>query len=279
MTARLECVIVALCAGVLLLAGRCSAGVVNCGDFDAGSLAGWTTSGDTSVQTAYSGITPTSLNYEALLTSGCGSNPSSPTVSGTPSVLPGLVETQLRLTSGRLSGLIPAPVAQASAISQTIGGHAGDRLSFAWNFATTETVASDFAFWSLVEVVDVNGQATYNEHVLQILENTDFSHFARKDTPAKINNESPRFEWMTDWQTTSYDLPTDGEYLLGFGVVDVHDYYNYSGLFLDDVDLGPTSVPEPSTVVLSAIGTFSLACAAMRKRWATSRQARSYSSA
>ncbi len=274
MTARSRCLIATFCVAVALFADNSSAGLIDNGDFGAGSLAGWNASGDASVQTVYSGITPTSPSYEALLTNGSGTHVSDPTVTGTPSVSPGIVEAQLGLTSGRLSELIPAPVVNVSAISQTFGGHTDDRLSFSWNFATTETVASDFSFWSLVEVVDVNGQTTYNERVLQIFENSNFSQFTRKDTPAKVNNESPRFEWMTDWQATSYDFSSDGEYLLGFGVANVHDYYNYSGLFVDDVNFGPTSVPEPSTLVLSAIGTLALTCAAMRRHWAAKRQAR-----
>jgi hypothetical protein len=135
-----------------------------------------------------------------------------------------------------------AEAIEGSAIKQTFTARAGQTLSFAWNFLTDESVGSsansefnDFAF------------ATLNN-------NSENSFFRLADTTTNFSangSKTTLFE-ETGFKTFSYTLPTDGEYTLGFGFVDVGEPTVISGLLVDKVQ----AVPETSsTVGLLFLGT------------------------
>ena len=131
---------------------------------------------------------------------------------------------------------------EGSAIKQTFTGRAGQTLSFAWNFLTNESVGS-------------SANSEFNDFAFATLTNNSQNSFFRlADTSTNFlaNGSNTSFFEETGFKTFSYTLPTDGEYTLGFGVVDVGEPTVISGLLLDKVQ----AVPETSsTVGLLFLGT------------------------
>ncbi|MGA9378946.1 MAG: PEP-CTERM sorting domain-containing protein, partial [Phormidium sp.] len=151
------------------------------------------------------------------------------------------LEQFLNTAPGGLDKVGNGEVFQGSALKQTITAEAGEVLTFNWNFLTNEseqnTEFNDFAFF------------TINGTPLKL--GDTFSSFSSSVTP---------FEKETGFKSQSYKFLTSGTYTLSFGVVDVNDPGNNSGLFIDNVALSKpsSSVPEPSTVlgvlVLGSLG-------------------------
>ena len=217
-------------AGISLLvfntAGNAEASIIN-GGFETGNFNGWSTIGDTSIETSAFGSGPTEGNFEALLTNGSISIPDS------------AIESFLGLTSGTLDSLSTNNVTEGSAIKQTFTAQAGDIVSFDWNFLTfefTPTFFNDFAFVSLSST--------------EVLADT-FSPFA---------SSLSSFSEETGFNTFSFEIPASGNYTLGLGVMDVEDTIIDSGLLVDNVSVETT--PEPASIlgflVVGGLGANSL---------------------
>ena len=128
-----------------------------------------------------------------------------------------------------------AEAIEGSAIKQTFTGRAGQTLSFAWNFLTNESIGS-------------SANPDFNDFAFATLSNNSQNSFFRlADTTTNFlaNGSQTNFFEETGFKTFSYTLPTDGEYTLGFGVVDVGEPTVISGLLVDKVQ----AVPETSSTV------------------------------
>ncbi len=208
------------------------AGQIINGGFETGDFSGWQTLGNTSIQTANFGISPTEGDFQALLEN----HP--PGFNGIPT---DQVESFLGMSSGSLSALGNGPVIQGSAIQQTFAANAGDLLSFNWNFLTNENasdpVFNDFAFVTIRPGPLVTLASTFSNLI-----------------PAPV----PTYFSMTDYQSYTYTIPTTGIYTLGIGVVDVSDEFTDSGLLVDNASLSTGAVPEPSSLLLCGIGFLGL---------------------
>ncbi|NEO73259.1 PEP-CTERM sorting domain-containing protein [Moorena sp. SIO3H5] len=223
---------VSLVTAATLLSANPALAIVN-GSFETGDFTEWLTIGDTSIETAGFGSGPTDGDFQALLTTGFGSVPVSD------------IETFLGLTAGSLATIPNLPnvdtPTEGSAIQQTFTAHAGDVLSFDWNFITNEFTSSnsgrfnDFSFVSISQMVDG-------------LADTDFPLFIESFTD---------FDEETGFQSFSYTFETSGTFSLGIGVLNEDDTDLDSGLLIDNVEL--TSVPEPASILgllaLGALGT------------------------
>ncbi len=194
------------------------------GGFESG-FTGWTTAGDVTIDTSLFGSGPTAGLQEARLKT---NGPTEQTLSQ--------LQSFFSLPAGTLNGLGNGNVDEGSAIKQTFAANAGDVLSFDWNFLTRQTtpdVLNDFAY------VVLNGQAI-------TLANTHSTFFPTATT----------YFHETHFQTYTYNIPTTGNFTLGFSVVDVGIPGNHgriiSALELDNIQLvTPSSpVPEPATVLL-----------------------------
>lgn len=205
-------------AGVVV-ASPSQAAVVN-GGFETGNFSGWTTIGNTSIETSAFGSGPVEGTSQALLST------EGSTISGS-----GL-ETFLGLASGSLNDLGNGDATSGSAIKQTFNANAGDVLNFSWNFLTNEdsTLFNDFAFVSL---------STLSE-----LADT-FSIYA-SSSPSFPPFSTP-FLQQTGFNTFSFTIPTSGTYTLGVGVTNENGPDADSGLLVDKVTLTP--VPEPLTIL------------------------------
>lgn len=199
------------------------------GGFETGNFSGWTTIGETSIETKTFGSNPTEGNYQAFLSTG------NKTFSGS------IIEEFLGLEAGSLDNLgksleppFPFPDGQAtqgSAIQQIFTGKAGDVLTFDWNFLSNEELfpsVNDFAFVSI----------------------DSLSKLADVLSPTVISSTTDFFK-ETGFNTFSFKIPTTGIYSLGIGVTDWRDSGTDSGLLIDNVKI--VSVPE-SNYGLSLLG-------------------------
>ncbi|NEO18042.1 MULTISPECIES: PEP-CTERM sorting domain-containing protein [unclassified Moorena] len=235
---------VSLVSAATLLSANPALAIFN-GSFETGDFTEWATIGDTSIETEAFGSGPTDGDFQALLTTDFGSVPVSD------------IETFLGLTAGSLATIPNLPnvgtPTEGSAIQQTFTAHAGDILTFDWNFLTDE-------FTSLSEEI-------FNDVVLFIPEEfNDFSFvsisqmvdgLADTNSPLFIESLTDLFFEETGFQSFSYTFETSGTFSLGFGVLDEDDEIVDSGLLIDNVQLTP--VPEPASILgllaLGALGT------------------------
>ena len=168
----------------------------------------WTSIGHTSVQTAWDGFAATEGTQFAVLDSSDQSE--------------GAVETFLGLGAGSLTDLqftTPAPslVTDGSAMQTTLSVHAGDELSFNWNFDGNDYVNesgtfNDFAF------VTINGQITLLD-----------------DTVNEENVPNGGDFHPSGWQTFTYTATDTGPLTLGFGDFNGTDQELNSQLLIDNV--------------------------------------------
>jgi hypothetical protein len=200
------------------------------GGFETGDFTGWTTLGETSIETSAFGSGPTEGTSQALLSTAGAAFAGS------------IIEEFLGLDPGSLDKLgtsldvIPFPggvATQGSAIRQTFTANAGDILTFDWNFLTNETALfpslNDFSFVSISS--------------LSALASTKFP-------PADPFSMTQLFQ-ETGFQPFSFTIPTTGTYTLGIGVTDWRDTTKDSVLLVDNVQFA--SVPEP-TSALAVLG-------------------------
>ncbi|MCC5661666.1 hypothetical protein LC608_32925 [Nostoc sp. XA010] len=140
-----------------------------------------------------------------------------------------------------------ADAIEGSAIKQTFTAQAGETLSFAWNFLTDESVSNnrnpdfnDFAFATVSN--------SYQNLFFKLADTT--TDFLARDSDSNFFEE-------TGFKTFSFTLPTDGEYTLGVGVVDVGEPTIISGLLLDQVQAIPETSSTVSLLILGIVGAFS----------------------
>jgi autotransporter-associated beta strand protein len=182
------------------------------GGFESGDLTGWSSIGSATVTTATFGTPPAEGAYQALLTD------------GSPSVPTSQLETFLNLAAGTLNSISSGPVIEGSALRRTLTVSAGDTVSFQWNFLTNESLAppwtyNDFAFVSLTPV----GLAATR------LADTEFDAF--------LPSSGTGYSWETGYCQFQHAFTAAGTYLLGIGVVDVTDSAVNSAILLDSVQL------------------------------------------
>ncbi len=267
-------------------AGAVSTTLTN-GGFES-NYSGWTTTGDTTVQQAFQGINaPTGSNH-ALITTACPStafasgecfdtrststprNDDSPTPAGTfnksgndqisASINTPDLQTFLGLSpnalsipraGGQISGTRTAK--EGSAIKQqftvTKGGQL--QLNFKWDYLTNDGGNSilgdqDFAFWTFYRT-----DSDPNTRIINTLASTTGS------APA-LTSSSTAYGNVGGYKTSSFfDAVTPGNYVLGFGVVDVDGTDGSSALLVDDVKAIPFEL-SPSLGLGIAIGMFGL---------------------
>jgi len=218
------------------------------GGFETGDFTGWTTLGETSIETSAFGSGPTQGTSQASLSTAGAAFAGS------------IIEEFLGLQAGSLNNLgtsldpftnapfpfPPGSATQGSAIRQTFTANAGNILTFDWNFLTNEPSLfpslNDFSFVSISSLSD--------------LASTTF--------PAVISPMT-RFFQETGFQPFSFTIPTTGTYTLGIGVTDWRDTTKDSVLLVDNVQLA--SVPEPtSTLGLLAFGALGAGSVLKRKQ-------------
>ncbi|MEA5604790.1 hypothetical protein [Nostoc sp. UHCC 0252] len=140
-----------------------------------------------------------------------------------------------------------ADAIEGSAIKQTFTAKAGETLSFAWNFLTNETVGN-------------NSNPDFNDFAFVTVSNNSqdlFFKLADTTTDFLARDSDSSFFEETGFKTFSFNLPTDGEYTLAVGVVDVGEPTIISGLLVDRVQAVPETSSTVSLLILGILGAFS----------------------
>ena len=195
------------------------------GSFETGNFSSWQTIGDTTIETAGFGSSPTEGTYQALLTNDGDS------VTDTD------LETFLGLTLGSLDGLGNGDATQGTAIKQTVTVSAGTQLNFDWNFLTNEGTPGDpYNDFSFVSIVSNN---------LDTL----------ADTNSSFVSSATSFNEETGFSSFSYTFSTAGTYTIGVGVVDVQDTGVSSALLVDNFSfIGDVSTGSGNQTVFVGSG-------------------------
>ncbi len=205
------------CFGIVLLVAfvqlfflptAAAAGIHN-GSFESGTFGGWRTIGTMEIRSAGVGIEPPAGHSQALIESH--------------SSVFGVAATRLvsflGLSTAHLRKISTAHVIDGSGMKQTLRVHAGDVLSFDWNFLTNEDepdhANNDFAF------------VTITPAILSVL----------ADTKSDLVEATVPFKKYTTYHTFSHTFEKTGRFMLGIGVVDVGDNDVTSGLLIDNVRL------------------------------------------
>jgi hypothetical protein len=218
-------------AGLLVATAEISPAAVVNGSFETGNFSDWNPSGQASVETSSFGVTPVNGSYQAVLQT-CvfvGACDDSQSLTNAKDL-----ESFLGLSVNELSNL---SVVEGSAIKQTITANAGDIFSFSWNFLTDEDATN----------VD------YNDFAFFTLNNTLYS-LADIQSSFPVNPSFSHLKKETDYQTYTIPISVTGNYILGFGVVDVDktgggDNTINSALLVDNIKLtNIAKVPEPDTL-------------------------------
>ncbi|WP_414581710.1 hypothetical protein [Scytonema sp. PCC 10023] len=235
------------------------AAIIN-GNFENG-LENWQTLGESRVETSAFGSGSVEGNFQAFLSTafnevvgvdgngreirGGNAAPATYITGITQNSLEGFLGVSQFFGDNSLAEAI-----EGSAIKQTFTANAGQNLSFSWNFLTNESVGN-------------NANQDFNDFAFATLSNNSqnlFFRLADTSTTFLASGSNTSFFEETGFKTFSYTLPTDGEYTLGIGVVDVGERTVISGLLIDGV--GAQAIPETSSTVsfllVGAVGAVSV---------------------
>lgn len=209
-------------------------GAVTNGDFELGTLAGWTVMGSGSAQTAALGITPPVGTYQGYIET-----------TGNYTALAPAVVTSLGVPGSAIIGLGAGTPTNGTGISQSITVSAGDVLTYDWNFISDE----------------LNEDPLYNDFAFFTVSGAAYLLASRNSSTWDLSSPPAGFDGQTDWATGTYTFASAGTYTIGFGVFNVGDSGHNSALLLDSVGI---AVPEPGLApVLPMVGLALL----YRRRW------------
>ncbi len=142
-----------------------------------------------------------------------------------------------------LDSIATAEPLEGSAIKQTFAAQAGQKLSFSWNFLTEESTEQ--------AARDDSSFPDFNDLAFVTIQSDSSSDlFSLADTISTFSDSATSFGKETGFRTFSYTIPTQGDYTLGIGVVDVGEPTRISGLLIDNA----VAVPETD----STLGTLGM---------------------
>jgi len=226
----------ALSVALLALAPAAPATAMLIGDFEGGSLDGWSVSGNGSAFGTTIGISPTEGSGMLLLGTWGGSTPDD-----------GTLDAFLGFATGDIDTLSPSgnPATEGSAVTLMLAASAGDVLSYDFNFLSSETLAD---------------ASTYRDFFFSSIRVGEEGEMVRDDVLLMTRQPTASGAWsQSGWQSLEYTFTGTGTFRVAFGVVDVEDTAVSSAVMIDNI----RKTPEPSTGLMLGLG---LAAIALRRR-------------
>lgn len=228
-------------AWAILTSSACFAGTVLNGSFE-NNYSDWTTLGLASIETSAFNVDPIEGNNQALIRSADGA-----VGDDTVANLANFLNIPLsEINAGGRNGFRGSGVKQVIVVDNI-----GDRLSFSWNFVTSQVPSAafnDFAFLS------ISSSSVGGPKSAIFLADT----FAAPNPYVGVSFSRQSGYGPTP---TEFSFSEAGEYTIGFGVLNANDSSFPSGLLIDNVTL---AVPEPTA--LAGLGLVGLALTLRRRR-------------
>ncbi len=255
--------------GLLILMSFCASPAfalsLGNGGFETGNFTNWQSLGLANVQTAGFGSGPQGGNYQAFLDTGDGTSLGTATTDA--------IETFLGIPNGFVTSINPVPAffqpMDGSSLKQTFSAFAGEVLSFQWNFLTNDGLwgggadpdaSRDSSFLTLIGPGLLFGSTLSD--TLDYPNQLGSQNFATNP----FLTSSTSFNMETGFRNISIVLPNNGDYTVGFGVVNSGLDGASSGLLVDQVSTSLQSTPEPSAILLFGSGLIGLASWRWNKR-------------
>ncbi|MEM7386132.1 MAG: hypothetical protein AAF514_14420 [Verrucomicrobiota bacterium] len=213
---------------MVCLTAFASAGLIPNGDFSSG-FSNWSTTGDTD--------TDTSFTY-----GGTGGGTISPT---TGSHVSEIQSSRRRINSiANFLGVSTADLRNAggiyhngydgAAIQTTFFG--SGEVSFDWNFWTTDAPSPPIPIFNDFAVVTLSGPGIVGTQITLLADVYD-NGLATASGLGPVNG--------TGWQSLTLNLPSTGNYTIGFASLNENDRFYDTYLHIDNVQVHP--LPEPGT--------------------------------
>ncbi len=220
---------------------------------------GWTTVGDTTVQSTFQTIAPQGGTSQALITNAChdcvdngsirnddshvnatastfnysDTNPITASVEQTNNLQSQLgisdnaLSINAKLNGSDIDGVYRTPKEGSAILSDSFTIDEQFRISFDWNYLTNDGASTlgnqDFSF------VTITGTETASSNLVELV-------IPLGDSSSTIpNTTSSNFAETTGYSTYTSNVLAAGTYQVGFGVVDIDGVERSSGLLVDNV--------------------------------------------
>ena len=220
---------------------------------------GWTTVGDTTVQSTFQTIAPQGGTSQALITNAChdcvdngsirnddshvnatastfnysDTNPITASVEQTNNLQSQLgisdnaLSINAKLNGSDIDGVYRTPKEGSGILSDSFTIDEQFRISFDWNYLTNDGASAlgnqDFSF------VTITGTETASSNLVELV-------IPLGDSSSTIpNTTSSNFAEITGYSNYTSDVLAAGTYQVGFGVVDIDGVDRSSGLLVDNV--------------------------------------------
>ena len=251
---------------------------------------GWTTFGDTTVESTFQTIAPQGGNYQALITNAChdcvdngsirnddshvsntastfnysDTNPITASVEQTNNLQSRLgisdnaLSINARLNGSNIDDVYRTPKEGSAILSDSFTVDESFEVSFDWNYLTNDGASilgnQDFSF------VTITGTETASNNPVEIV-------IPLGDSSGTIPSDtSNNFAEVTGYSTYTSDILAPGTYQVGFGVVDIDNVDRSSALLVDEIYIRQP-VPfafSPTAGIAFVLGLFG--CDRLRRR-------------
>ena len=254
--------------------------------FESG-LAGWSTLGDVSVQTAAVGLAPTQGTGLAFVTTlGSREIPYSGTASpsddvtreflGLPGGIPQFMAAMPYVNPVGPGGVILEPpiVGEGGAMTYRFYASQAGAVAFDWDRIGQDGDSAFLSMWSDDDSTRTNAWIYYPSTFTGTFKPSGVDLCPHQtDTSCSDPSQVAFYNAETGWSAMSVAVPQAGWYTIGFGVGEIAEGTAPTVLALDNLTFTPSAVPEPASATLLALGLAAAAAARAARRRASGERA------